>query len=228
VSALSFAEFVLDLDTRELRRAGNAVSLSPKAYELLELLVANRPKAMSKSALQERLWPETYVLEKNLVNLIAEIREALGDDAKQPRFVQTARRFGYAFRHETSDARAADPVTPKEPARFRLVWPGGRAALREGEYVVGRDPDLELFLDAQEVSRRHARITIAGERATIEDLGSKNGTFLGDRRLDSPAPLTDGDVIRVGSVGLTFTAVRSRGSTETALGSRRQMQSNEV
>src|SRR5262249_43819147 len=210
-------EFVLDLDTRELRRGSDAIALSPKAFELLEVLVVNRPRALSKSSLQERLWPDTFVLEKNLVNLVAEIREALGDDAKHPRFVQTARRFGYAFRHMTSEPPAAGGPSRREDARFRLVWPGGRAALTEGQYVLGRDPDLELFLDASDVSRRHARISIAGEQATIEDLDSKNGTFVADRRLHSSVRLQDGDVIRVGSVALTFTTIRSRGSTETAL-----------
>jgi len=225
VSALSFEDFVLDLDTRELRRSGAPVALSPKAYELLEVLVVNRPRALSKSALQERLWPKTFVLEKNLVNLVAEIREALGDDAKHPRFVHTARRFGYAFRHEMSETRAAGDASGRKDAHFRLVWPGGRAALSEGQYVLGRDPDLELFLDAQDVSRRHARINIAGEHATIEDLDSKNGTFVADRRLDSAARLADGDVIRVGSVQLTFTAVQSRGSTETGLPSDKPIRS---
>jgi len=81
--------------------------------------------------------------------------------------------------------------------------------------VLGRDPDLELFLDSPDVSRRHARIMIAGDEATIEDLESKNGTFVTDRRLEAATRLADGDSIRVGSVRLTFTAVRSRGSTQT-------------
>ena len=221
MSAVCFGDFVLDLDTRELRRGRNAVALSPKAYQLLEELVVNRPKALSKSVLQERLWPDTFVLEKNLVNLVAEIRNALGDDAARPRFVRTVRRFGYAFGHAASEpADAGEPGRPKD-ARFRLVWPGGHAALTEGEYVLGRDPDLELFLDAPNVSRRHARIRIAGGTATIEDLGSKNGTLVGDRRLDSTARLEGGDLIRVGSVELTFTEVQSRGSTETGMRSDR-------
>jgi pSer/pThr/pTyr-binding forkhead associated (FHA) protein len=98
-------------------------------------------------------------------------------------------------------------------ARFRVVWAGGRAGLGDGEHVLGRDPDLELFLDAPDVSRRHARICVAGEEATIEDLDSRNGTFVSDRRLQAAARLADGDSIRVGSVRLIFTAVRSRGST---------------
>ena len=109
MSAVSFGNFVLDLDTRELRRGSESVPLTPKAYQLLEVLVVNRPKALSKSALQERLWPDTFVLEKNLVNLVAEIREALGDSATKPRFVRTVPRFGYAFRDSTSEARPAAP-----------------------------------------------------------------------------------------------------------------------
>lgn len=107
MTTVSFGSFVLDLDTRELRRGGEPVLLTPKAYQLLEVLVVNRPRALSKSALQERLWPDTFVLEKNLVNLVAEIREALGDDATKPRFVRTVPRFGYAFRDSTSPDSAA-------------------------------------------------------------------------------------------------------------------------
>ena len=218
MTAVSFGSFVLDLDTRELRNGGNAVALSPKAYQLLELLVMNRPKALSKSALQEQLWPGTFVVEKNLVNLIAEIRAALGDDATHPKFVRTVQRFGYAFRDQSSEPSTKRQQSCRKDARFRLVWTGGRVGLTDGEYVLGRDPDLELFLDSPNVSRRHARITITGDEATIEDLESKNGTFVADRRVDAATRLVDGDVIRVGSVELTFTVILSRGSTETEHG----------
>jgi DNA-binding winged helix-turn-helix (wHTH) protein len=218
VTAVAFGSFVLDRETRELRNGGTVVPLSPKAYQLLEVLVVNRPKALSKPALQETLWPATFVLEKNLVNLIAEIRAALGDDATHPRFVRTVHRFGYAFREPSSELAANRSVVPPTDARFRLVWPGGRAILTDGEYVLGRDPDLELFLDSRDISRRHARIRIIGEEATIEDLESKNGTFVAERRLETVTRLADGDSIRVGSVQLTFTTIRSRGSTETEQG----------
>ena len=207
---VSFGGFVLDFDTRELRRGDTPVPLPPKAYELLETLVLNRPKALSKLALQERLWPDTYVIEKNLTNLIADIRKALDDDPAHPRYVRTVHRFGYAFQESPlrGSTRASD-------VRFRLLWADGRASLSDGEHMVGRDPDLELFFDSSGISRRHAVIRVDGDEATIEDLGSKNGTFLGDRRLDSPARLTDGAVIRLGSVALTFKVVRARGSTHT-------------
>jgi DNA-binding winged helix-turn-helix (wHTH) protein len=206
VSLVSFGDFVLDLDSRMLRRGRHTVPIAPKAYELLEILVTNRPKALSKVVLLERLWPDTFVVEKNLVNLIAEIRQTLGDDPAHPRFVRTIHRFGYAFQV---------PQTGTRSVRFRLVWAHGHAGLGEGEHVLGRDPDLELFFDSAGVSRRHALIRIAGDEATIEDLGSKNGTFVADQRLDSPTRLVDGDVIRVGPVQLTCNAVRTLGSTRT-------------
>jgi len=215
VSAVAFGDFVLDPDAREVRRGDEPVLLSPKAYQLLEVLILNRPKALSKSALQDRLWPDTFVVDKNLVNLIAEIRIALGDDAAHPRFVRTIHRFGYAFRDSTAGPSASRKPGHGKDARFRLVWTGGRASLTDGEYVLGRDPDLELFLDSRDVSRRHARITIDGDAATIEDLESKNGTYVTERKLEAATRLVDGDTIRLGSFQLTFTAIRSRGSTET-------------
>ena len=99
-------DFVLDMEARELRRGRQGVLLSPKAYQLLEVLVRHSPKALSKSILQEKLWPDAFVVERNLVNRIAEIREALGDDATHPRFVRTVHRFGYAFRNAAAEAPA--------------------------------------------------------------------------------------------------------------------------
>ena len=209
-----FGDFVLDLDARELRDRNRAIALSPKAFQLLEILVESRPKALSKMTLQERLWPDTFVVEKNLVNLVAEIREAIGDDSVRQRFIRTVHRFGYACR-EAEVNPSLTPHASSQRVRFRLVWKEGRAGISEGEHVMGRDPDLELFLDSPSVSRRHAIIRVTEGQATVEDLGSKNGTFVADRRVDSKTPLADGDVIRVGSVPVTFRVLAAWGSTRT-------------
>ena len=82
---IDFGDVVVDTRTRELTRAGQPVALSPKAFELLLLLIESRPQAVSKQALQDRLWPDTFVVEKNLANLVAEIRRALGDTPSSPR-----------------------------------------------------------------------------------------------------------------------------------------------
>jgi DNA-binding winged helix-turn-helix (wHTH) protein len=162
-----FERFALDSDTRELLRDGRSVPLSPKAFELLSILVAGRPKAISKSDLQERLWPTTFVVEKNLANLVSEIRDALGDDPSKPRFIRTVHRFGYAFRD------GLRPQTRSGTVSFLLKWLHGRVTIDDGEHVLGRDPDVEIFLNSPGVSRRHALIRVAAGRATIEDLGSK-------------------------------------------------------
>ena len=94
---IRFGPFTLDLDTRQLTRAGRAIHLAPKAFELLTALADERPHVLSKAVLQERLWPGTFVAEANLSNLVAEIREALDDRARPPLFIRTAHGFGYAF-----------------------------------------------------------------------------------------------------------------------------------
>ena len=208
-----FGPFVFDSESRELRRDSQRVPLSPKAFELLSILVASRPKAVSKAELQERLWPATFVVEKNLANLVSEIREAIGDDSSDPRFIRTVPRFGYAFRETVRTG--TDRAERRGGVSFRIKWASGRATLDEGEHVLGRDPNVEIYLDAAKVSRRHAVIKIAGARATIEDLGSKNGTFVGDQRVDGSRSIGDGDVITVGSVKLTVSAVQTPSSTET-------------
>jgi DNA-binding winged helix-turn-helix (wHTH) protein len=212
-----FGEFVLDPGAREVRRGSDAVALSPKAYQLLDILVAHRPKALSKIELQDRLWPDTFVVEKNLVNLIAEIRAALGDDPSHPRFVRTVPRFGYAFRETAAEPTGDRPPGSTSIPRFRLRWAEGRALLTDGTHVLGRDPDLDLFVDSPGVSRRHARITISGAAAIIEDLDSKNGTFVAGRCLEAPIQLKDGDVIRLGSVELSFYVMSARNSTRTEI-----------
>ena len=209
-----FGPFVLDSESRELLRGSLRVVLSPKAFDLLSILVACRPKAISKGELLERLWPATFVVEKNLANLVSEIRDAIGDDAADPRFIRTVPRFGYAFREtvrhtETGRAAGGGGVS------FRIRWVSGRVTLDQGEHVIGRDPNVEIYLDAPGVSRRHARIRIAAPMAAIEDLGSKNGTFVGGQRVDGSRSIGDGDVITVGSVRLTVSVAHTPSSTET-------------
>ena len=211
-----FGTFVLDPETRELLRGDSRVPLSPKAFDLLSILVADRPKAISKSDLQERLWPDTLVVEKNLANLVSEIRDAIGDDPSNPRFIRTVHRFGYAFRETVPTAEISRPASRGEVSfRVSVQWEHGRVTLDEGEHVLGRDPDAEIFLSSPGVSRRHALIRISAGRATIEDLGSKNGTFVGDQRVDGSRSLGDRDIIGVGSAKLTLRVLQTPSSTET-------------
>ena len=198
---LRFGDCVFDPDTRQLVRAGHPVPVPPKVFELLDALIRERPRAVSKTALHEKLWPDTHVSDANLTNLVADLREALGDDAKSPRVIRTVQRFGYAFEAEAT----SEPETePGADSVYRLVWGSREVTLREGSNVIGRDRDAVLWIDVYSVSRQHARITVAGEDATLEDLGSKNGTFLDGRPVQGATAVKDGDVIRIGTVTMTL------------------------
>ena len=210
-----FSPYVLDLESRQLLRGDDVVHLSPKAFDLLSILVSDRPRAFAKSDLLDRLWPGTFVVEKNLANLVSEIRDAIGDDPANPRFIRTVQRFGYAFRETVPRSKAGRSASRGDELSFRLKWMDGRVTLEEGEHLIGRDPDAEVFLNAAGVSRRHARIGISAGRATIEDLGSKNGTFVGDRRVEGARSLGDGDIIGIGSVKLTLRIFQTPSSTKT-------------
>ena len=160
--------------------------------------------AVSKASLYASLWPNVFVEETNLKSLVSELRAATGDDARKPRFLKTVYGFGYAFQIEASDAAT----------RFRMTHLARDFELHAGENVLGRDSEASVVIVMKSISRRHARITIAGDTATIEDLGSKNGTWVRGRRIAAPTELADGDEIRLGSVPLVFRATPG-GSTET-------------
>ena len=210
-----FGAFRLDADTRQLFRGESEVHLSPKAFELLRLLVEVRPKALSKTDLTERLWPRTFVSEANLSVLAAEIRAALEDRPKSPRFVRTVQRFGYAFCGSAVEVAASGSSGTSGGQSYWLMIGSRRVPLDEGEHVIGRDPSVSVWLDVPGVSRRHARLRIASGQATIEDLASKNGTRVGDRRIGSPTALKDGEEVRIGSALLTFRVWSSTRTTET-------------
>jgi DNA-binding winged helix-turn-helix (wHTH) protein len=215
---IRFGEFRLDTDSRQLFRDGSEVRLQPKTYELLELLVRTRPKALSKQHIRGELWPDTVVGEASLTVAVAELRAALGDDAKEPRFVRTVYGFGYAFAGEAApEGEAGGAPPPASGVAPRVLWEKRTIPLVEGENVLGRDEGVTVRIDAPGVSRRHARIRVDGARARIEDLGSKNGTYVGEgaEPITGPTELREGARFRLGRVLLVFQCLPDVGSTKT-------------
>ena len=205
------------MDTRQLFRGAREVRLSPKAFELLKLLAETRPRAMSKEKLLERVWPGVFVSDASLASVVNQIRNGVGDSARRPRIIRTVHGFGYAFA-----ADVADDAAPSKPARSRkgsacyLVLGHRTFPVSDGEHIVGREPSVSVWLDSPKVSRHHARIVVKGERATIEDMKSKNGTFVGGGRIRTPVALEAGDTIEVGPFALEFRKISASRSTETA------------
>lgn len=215
---IRFGECLLDSETRELYVRGEAVHVQPKAFQFLELLLQNRPRAVSKNRIHERLWPGTFVSDSSLTSLLVEVRNAIGDEARRPLFVRTVHRFGYAFCGSAEEVREDASSGPRSWSCW-ILRAGKRTALEPGETIIGRDPGAGLYIDDPSVSRRHARIFVKEGSATLEDLGSKNGTQIGDRRIEAAVPLDDGARIRVGSVPLTFRMFLLPYSTQTAVDS---------
>src|SRR5919109_296352 len=149
-----FGDCEFDSGRRTLLRHGRATPLSPKAFQLLEFLLDRRPEAVTKAELVEHLWPDTFVSEASLHNLVAEVRAALGDSPRTPLYIRTVTRYGYAFH---GDARAAPAMETSKPPRSgpRLVSKRGEWSLPEGSTVVGRDPECAVRINSPTVSLRH-------------------------------------------------------------------------
>jgi len=209
-----FNQFVLDSATRQLERDGRDVHLSPKAFDLLAILLVERPGVVTKEVLRDRLWSGTNVVDANLNNLVSEIRAALDDDPQQSRFVRTVHRVGYAF---CGEAASEDDAAERSPVCW-LAWSGRTIAVTVGESIIGRDPVSGIWIDAPGVSRRHARVRVTTNggdvTATIEDLGSTNGTFVDNARVTGPVALDEAQSIRMGDATLTF-RMRSQANAPT-------------
>jgi DNA-binding winged helix-turn-helix (wHTH) protein len=209
-----FGSFSVDCDTRQLVARGSEIHVSPKAFELLRMLIAHRERAVSKAELQEWLWPSTFVGETNLTTLVAEIRRALNDTAREPQYVRTVHRFGYRFVAPVSEMGRG--IVASEPGtRMYLTTADRYFPLQDGAFVIGRARDAAIRIDAGGVSRHHARVVVAGDEARVEDLGSKNGTFVDGAAVTSACLLRDGGEVRVGPVALTFRIALPTQVTET-------------
>jgi len=207
---LTCGDWTIDNERRVLVRAGTPLRIEPKAFELLSILINERPKVLSKVQLLQRIWPDAIVTGASLTRLIKHLRDALGDDAGAQRYIRTVHRFGYGFAAEITE------VGDRLPGPCRLVGRDGLVLLRRGENVVGRATHDVRSLDDPSISRRHASIVVGDHEVSIEDLGSKNGTFVGSERLDCRRRLRDGDTVRFGLVTFVFKRSSPTSATRTA------------
>jgi DNA-binding winged helix-turn-helix (wHTH) protein len=215
---VQFGVFALDVQARQLTRDGKPLHLSPKCFDLLTTLVERRPAVVEKAELRERLWPDVHVVDAALTNLVAEIRAVLGQRDDESPLIRTVHGVGYAFAGEAiplgfdrdtgrsstrGDAAGRARATP-----FWLVLDHRPIVLVPGDYVLGRDLACDLWVDADGVSRRHARIRVPAGRGavTIEDLSSTNGTYVQGRRIASETRLANGDRVQLGHATLVFHA----------------------
>jgi len=197
-----FGPFEFDSATRELRHDGRPVHLSPKSFDLLQILIEQRPALVTKAELQDRLWPDAVVLEANLGNAVADIRKALGDGPRTPKYIATVSRRGYRFSADVE--MRGEEGAAAEPVRWWLAWKDAILPLSEGDNLVGRHPQSQVWINAASVSRVHAHIAVTEGHVMVEDRGSTNGTFVNGARITSRHPLVDGTTVTFGSEPAVF------------------------
>jgi DNA-binding winged helix-turn-helix (wHTH) protein len=189
-------EIVIDVGARLVHRDGTEVHLPPKAFDLLLILVRHQPNAVPHAQLHTALWPGVHVSETSLAALVTQLRKALGDTAEGGEAIRTLHRVGYAF---IGQAVVKENASTAAPPVWRLIWRGDSIAVPAGESVMGRDRSCAIRIDAESVSRQHARLLATGHDVSIRDLGSKNGTWVNGERIQSAVRLADATCFQLGS-----------------------------
>jgi hypothetical protein len=172
-------------------------------------------RVVSKAELIDAVWQKRFVSEATLTHTIAVLRDALGDDVHAPRYIATVHKRGYRVVATVQQIAAVAMAPPPDGCACWLTVGDRDVPLPEGETVIGRDPDVQVRVDAMGVSRRHARITVRFGRAVLEDLDSKNGTFVGGERIAGAHELQGGERIAIGPAVLVFRVAGLTGSTRT-------------
>ena len=214
-----FADYSLDTDARQLLEGARQVHLSPKAFELLKLLVESRPRALSKQELLDKIWPGVFVSDASLARAVSEIRDAIDDHSRTDGFVQTVHAFGYRF----ATAGVSELPLPASATDGPSCWLVGKNLefrVGDGDHLVGREPGVAIRLDSPKVSRNHARVVVNGREVSIEDLSSKNGTFVRGVRITETTHLEPGDEIQIGPIRLQLKIDEAPGNTLTEVWSR--------
>lgn len=212
-----FDSFELDRSQYRLWREHTTIPVKPLVVELLAYLIEHRDRVVSKEELVAEIWEGRFVGEGALTEAIHETRRALGEDANHAVYIKTLHRRGYQFLFRPVQVLTGENVARRaEASSAFLLWTGGPTPLQEGVSFIGRDPAAVVVLDGLRVSRHHARVVVSSGTAIVEDLGSKNGTALNGKRLSVPTSLSDGDVIEICGVALTFRSVLSNLSTLTS------------
>jgi len=224
----TIGEWLVQPALNRLSRGGTVFHVRPKLMDLLAFLAARAGGVVPQTELLEAVWSKRFMAESVLTRSIAELREMLGDDAASPRYIETITKRGYRLIAPVEwidspgsvipsampvGVRPADPPSPRAiAAGCSVVWGEREILLVEGENIIGREAGAAVRVSSIKVSRRHARIVVAGGRARIEDLGSKNGTYVWGRRI-ATAELADGDEICVGNDVLIFRFSYPAGTT---------------
>src|SRR5438477_8846060 len=118
-----FGEFTLDGDQKVLLRNDSPLPLAPKVFDTLLILLDNRGRIVQKEELMKHLWPNSFVEESNLTFNIQQLRKALGDNAREPRFIETVARRGYRFIAEVKENSPTPLAAETELKEIGPIYP---------------------------------------------------------------------------------------------------------
>ena len=163
-----FDECALDAGLRELRVAGEAVTMQPKAFELLLYLVRNRHRAVDKDELQDALWPRSIVTETALTRCVMKARRAVDDDADKQAVIKTVHGHGYRFIAEIRDATPPQPQV-EEPLAAAPIRSARRSWIVVTAAAVAAFAALVWFLVPPAVSGEVRLAVLPVENATGEE-----------------------------------------------------------
>jgi hypothetical protein len=185
------------------------VTVPPKAFDVLELLVRHAPNVVAKEAMASAVWRDEAPSDASLAMAVTELRKALGETGDRPQWIRTVHRRGYAF---GGDVERLDNSVSDAP-KFWLVIGDRTVPLMREDVIAGRDPGSAIWLDQPGVSRHHARFVVEAGSVWVEDLGSLNGTVVAGIRISGRTRLLRGDSVTIGEVTVV---VGSSGSSATA------------
>jgi Tol biopolymer transport system component/DNA-binding winged helix-turn-helix (wHTH) protein len=193
-------DFVLDLDSYRLERAGVSLSLEPKAFNLLVLMIQRPGHLFTKQEIFEALWPDTAVTDHALTRVVAQLRRVLGDEAREARYLETVPTRGYRWikeaapldppkRPQESSGAKADQtdtrrVLPGMSAAFALglvslgflAWTQGQLpAAADESRVVSRDPKWPVQVTTHSGLDMHPAMSPQGD--AIAFVSDRSGSF---------------------------------------------------
>lgn len=199
-SSFGLGEWLVEPDLNRISRGTETVRLQAKVMELLVFLASRGSRLVTRREIFDGVWGTEFICDNTLTHAISELRTALDDDARDPRFIETIHRRGYRMPVPVTSLEGREMADPGRASQYRIICGTRSVQLRQGLNLIGRAAEATVRVDSVWVSRHHACITVEGRRATVEDLDSRNATFLNGFKLERPMPLTDGDTIYLGKL----------------------------